>query len=51
MRVDCDTSDPQPDTGIINHLLWNYCRQARIRIPRSWSCRKNDNAWEPTDKL
>jgi hypothetical protein len=33
------------DSGLINDLLWRYCRGARIRMSRSRPYRKNDNAW------
>ena len=36
---------PDNDTGMINNLLWNYCRKARIRMSRSRPYKKNDNAW------
>jgi len=36
---------PDNDTGMINGLLWEYCRGARIRMSRSRPYRKNDNAW------
>lgn len=36
---------PDNDTGMINDLLWNYCREARIKMSRSRPYKKNDNAW------
>lgn len=36
---------PDNDSGLINHLLWRYCRRARIRMSRSRPYQKNDNAW------
>lgn len=36
---------PDNDTGMINDLVWAYCRQARIRMSRSRPYKKNDNAW------
>jgi hypothetical protein len=36
---------PDNDTGLINDLLWRYCKQARIRMSRSRPYKKNDNAW------
>ena len=36
---------PDNDTGLINDLLWRYCRKARIRMSRSRPYKKNDNAW------
>jgi len=36
---------PDNDSGMINDLLWRYCRQAGIRMSRSRPYRKNDNAW------
>jgi hypothetical protein len=36
---------PDNDSGILNDLLWNYCRQHRIRMSRSRPYQKNDNAW------
>jgi hypothetical protein len=32
-------------SGLINHLLWRYCRAGCIRMSRSRPCQKNDNAW------
>jgi hypothetical protein len=36
---------PDNDAGILNDLLWNYCRRRRIRMSRSRPYQKNDNAW------
>ncbi len=36
---------PDNDTGLINDLLWEYCRRERIRMSRSRPYQKNDNAW------
>jgi hypothetical protein len=36
---------PDNDRGLINELLWNYCKQAGIRMSRSRPYQKNDNAW------
>jgi len=36
---------PDNDTGMINNLLWRYCRKARIQMSRSRPYKKNDNAW------
>lgn len=36
---------PDNDTGMINDLVWNYCRKARIKMSRSRPYKKNDNAW------
>jgi hypothetical protein len=36
---------PDNDSGLINDLLWRYCRQRHIRLSRSRPYRKNDNAW------
>jgi hypothetical protein len=36
---------PDNDSGLINDLLWRYCRQRQIRLSRSRPYRKNDNAW------
>ena len=36
---------PDNDSGMINGLLWNYCRKARIKMSRSRPYKKNDNAW------
>ncbi len=36
---------PDNDSGLVNDLLWRYCRTARIRMSRSRPYRKNDNAW------
>jgi hypothetical protein len=29
----------------VNDLLWDWCRQAPIRLSRSRPYKKNDNAW------
>jgi hypothetical protein len=36
---------PDNDTGMINDLMWQYCKKARIRMSRSRPYKKNDNAW------
>jgi hypothetical protein len=36
---------PDNDTGMINDLIWQYCKKARIRMSRSRPYKKNDNAW------
>lgn len=36
---------PDNDSGILNDLLWNYCRRRRIAMSRSRPYQKNDNAW------
>jgi hypothetical protein len=36
---------PDNDSGLINDLLWRYCRGERIRMSRSRPYQKNDNAW------
>jgi len=36
---------PDNDSGILNELLWNYCRRRRIQMSRSRPYQKNDNAW------
>ena len=36
---------PDNDSGILNDLLWNYCRRHRIGMSRSRPYQKNDNAW------
>jgi hypothetical protein len=36
---------PDNDGGLINELLWSYCKQAGIRMSRSRPYQKNDNAW------
>jgi hypothetical protein len=35
---------PDNDSGILNDLLWTYCRRRRIRMSRSRPYQKNDNA-------
>jgi hypothetical protein len=36
---------PDNDTGMINDLMWQYCKKANIRMSRSRPYKKNDNAW------
>jgi hypothetical protein len=36
---------PDNDSGLINDLLWRYCRKRHIRLSRSRPYKKNDNAW------
>lgn len=36
---------PDNDTGFINDLMWNYCKDAKIKMSRSRPYKKNDNAW------
>jgi len=36
---------PDNDSGILNDLLWEYCRRHRIQMSRSRPYQKNDNAW------
>lgn len=36
---------PDNDSGLINGLLWGYCRKRRIKMSRSRPYHKNDNAW------
>jgi len=36
---------PDNDSGLINDLLWRYCRQRHIKLSRSRPYKKNDNAW------
>ena len=36
---------PDNDSTLVNDLLWDWCRQARIRMSRSRPYKKNDNAW------
>ena len=36
---------PDNDSAMINDLLWDWCRQVRIRMSRSRPYKKNDNAW------
>jgi hypothetical protein len=36
---------PDNHSGLINHLLWRYCRAGCIRMSPSRPCQKNDNAW------
>ncbi len=42
---------PDNDTGMINDLLWRYCRKARIKMSRSRRYQKNDNAGCSQDAL
>ena len=36
---------PDNDSGLINDLLWRYCRRRNIKLSRSRPYKKNDNAW------
>jgi hypothetical protein len=36
---------PDNDSGMVNDLLWRYCKSAGIRMSRSRPYKKNDNAW------
>jgi hypothetical protein len=36
---------PDNDSGMVNDLLWRYCKGARIKMSRSRPYKKNDNAW------
>ena len=36
---------PDNDSALVNDLLWNWCREARIEMSRSRPYKKNDNAW------
>ncbi len=36
---------PDNDSGILNDLLWRYCRRHRIAMSRSRPSQSNDNAW------
>ena len=36
---------PDNDSALINDLLWDWCREAKIRMSRSRPYKKNDNAW------
>jgi hypothetical protein len=36
---------PDNDSGLVNDLLWRYCKGARIKMSRSRPYKKNDNAW------
>lgn len=36
---------PDNDTGMINDLLWRYCKSVGIQMSRSRPYKKNDNAW------
>lgn len=36
---------PDNDSALVNDLLWDWCRDRRIRMSRSRPYKKNDNAW------
>jgi len=36
---------PDNDSALVNDLLWDWCRERRIRMSRSRPYKKNDNAW------
>jgi hypothetical protein len=36
---------PDNDNVMINDLLWDWCRESKIRMSRSRPYKKNDNAW------
>jgi hypothetical protein len=36
---------PDNDSALVNNLLWDWCREQRIRLSRSRPYKKNDNAW------
>lgn len=36
---------PDNDQGMINGLMWRYCKGAKIKMSRSRPYKKNDNAW------
>jgi hypothetical protein len=36
---------PDNDSGVINHLLMEYCRDCKIALSRSRPLKKNDNCW------
>jgi len=36
---------PDNDSALVNDLLWDWCRQQKIRLSRSRPYQKNDNAW------
>lgn len=36
---------PDNDSGMINDLLWGYCKEAGIKMSRSRPYQKNDNCW------
>jgi len=36
---------PDNDSALVNDLLWDWCREQRIRLSRSRPYKKNDNAW------
>ncbi len=33
------------DTALVNDLLWDWCRERKIKLSRSRPYKKNDNAW------
>lgn len=36
---------PDNDSALVNDLLWDWCRDQKIRLSRSRPYKKNDNAW------
>jgi hypothetical protein len=36
---------PDNDSGMINDLVWGYCKDAKIKMSRSRPYQKNDNCW------
>lgn len=36
---------PDNDSGMINDLVWRYCRDRKVKMSRSRPYKKNDNAW------
>lgn len=36
---------PDNDSALVNDLLWDWCREQKIRLSRSRPYKKNDNAW------
>ena len=36
---------PDNDSALVNDLLWDWCRELKIRLSRSRPYKKNDNAW------
>ena len=36
---------PDNDSALVNDLLWDWCREVKIRLSRSRPYKKNDNAW------
>jgi len=36
---------PDNDSGMLNDLIWRYCRKRKIRMSRSRPYQSNDNAW------